>query len=123
MLFLYFFQYSNIQDVRIWIIVNNLYLLSAVTCFIFVLSKIGSLVICIKSITIMIFATYKIYIVHQIYKDEKSSYIILEQGPPLLSDLPQSYRGDNLSLQNYLVEVVEESEKMSSFEPLLYTAN
>lgn len=116
-------RYSNIQDVKIWIIVNNLYLLSAITCFIFVLSKVGSLVICIKSITIMIFANYKIYIVHQIYKDEKSSYIILEQGPPQLSDSPQSYKGDNLSLQNYLVEVEEESEKMSSFEPLLYTAN
>ncbi|XP_026805587.1 uncharacterized protein LOC113548745 [Rhopalosiphum maidis] len=116
-------RYNNIQDVRIWIIVNNLYLLSAVTCFLFVLSNVGSLVICIKSITIMIFANYKIYIVHQIYKDEKSSYIILEQGPPLLPDSSQSTDENYLLPQNYVVEVEEKSTNKSNFEPLLYTAN
>ncbi|XP_022173345.1 uncharacterized protein LOC111035857 [Myzus persicae] len=111
-------RYNNIQDVRIWIIVNNLYLLSAVACFLFVLSRVSSVIICIKSITILIFANYKVYIVHQIYKDENSSYIFLEQASQ------KSVDGDVQSPQNFdTVEVeVEYSEKVT-FEPLLYTAN
>lgn len=117
-------RYNNIQDVRIWLIVNNIYLLSAITCFLFVLSRVGSVVICIKSITILIFANYKIYIVHQIYKDEKLSYIFLEQGPPLLPNSQESVDEDNLSPQNYdTVETEVESSKKVTFEPLLYTAN
>ncbi|KAL5244012.1 hypothetical protein ACI65C_011422, partial [Semiaphis heraclei] len=80
-------RYNNIQDVRIWIIVNNIYILSTVTCFLFVWFKVGSIVICIKSMIILTFANYKVYIVHKIYKDDKSSYIFLEQGP---SPIPNS---------------------------------
>ncbi|XP_025208723.1 uncharacterized protein LOC112604072 [Melanaphis sacchari] len=116
-------RYSNVQDVRIWLIVNNIYLLSAVTCFLFVLSKVNSIVIYIKLITIIIFANYKIDIVHQIYKDEKSSCIILEQGPPLLSDSPQSADEDQLSPKNYTVKVEKESTKKSNFQPLFYIVN
>ncbi|KAL4118987.1 hypothetical protein QTP88_011865 [Uroleucon formosanum] len=117
-------RYNNIQDVKIWIVVNNIYLLSAITCFLFVLSRVGSVVICIKSLTILIFANYKIYIVHQIYKDEKSSYIFLEQGPPLLPNSQKSVDGDDLSPQNYdTVEIEVESSEKVTFEPLLYTAN
>ncbi|CAI6343452.1 unnamed protein product [Macrosiphum euphorbiae] len=117
-------RYNNIQDVRIWIIVNNIYLLSAIMCFLFVLSRVGSVVICIKSITILIFANYKIYIVHQIYKDEKSSNIFLEQGPPLLPNLQKSVDGDNLLPQNYdTAEIEVESSEKVTFESLLYTAN
>jgi len=48
-----FFQYNNIQDARIWIIVNNIYILSTVTCFLFVWFKVGSIVICIKTMIIL----------------------------------------------------------------------
>lgn len=117
-------RYNSLQDVRIWIIFNNIYLLTAFACFPFVLSKVGILIICIKTMIVLIFANYKIYIVRQIYKDEKSSYIFLEQGPPLLTDSPKSVNEDYLPPQNYaVVEVKEESTEKVTFEPLLYAAN
>ncbi|XP_025420370.1 uncharacterized protein LOC112690550 [Sipha flava] len=113
--------YNNIQDVRIWIVVNNIYLLWTLTCFIFSSNTCeSSIEICIRATTVGLFACYKVYIVYEIYKNDKSSYIFLEQGSMFTNDSSKlSNNGNQPSIPGVgrpvILEVLTEVEEQEKF--------
>ncbi|VVC42121.1 Hypothetical protein CINCED_3A019490 [Cinara cedri] len=115
------YVYNNMEGVGLWIIYNDLYVLSStVWCICYLRPNIEYHAIYWK-LMLFFFTVYKAYIIYRMFKADKASHIVLEQiSIPSEHDTPKS------SVTKYRYVQLQESkfettaEKLDNFVPLVH---